>query len=86
MFAFQEKLPAYTVVNARVSWSVSGARWGGAGSALRGLTLYLEARNLLDETYASRGIYAFDFSTFSNEIFLTPAPGRRILAGARWSR
>lgn len=81
----QPKLDAYSVVNARLSWSVSGWRGGGPRSMVDGLTLFVEARNLLDSEYATRGIYAFDFSTFENEIFLTPAPERRWVAGLRWS-
>lgn len=61
----QPKLEAYTVANARVSWS---------GESLR---LFAEARNLLDEEYATRAIFAGD-------AFFTPAPGRRYLAGASW--
>ena len=38
----------------------------------------------VDEEYATRGIYAFDFSTNLNEIFLSPAPGRRFLGGVGW--
>lgn len=81
----QERLGDYSVLNARLSWSVGDWRRGGAGVALGGLTLFLEARNLLDSSYATRGIYAFDFSTFQNEVFLTPAPDRRVLAGLRWN-
>ncbi len=66
------RLDGYTVVNARLSWS-QGA-----------LGLYLDARNLFDERYASRGIFAFDFQTFTNETFVTPAPGRRLMGGLEW--
>ena len=46
--------------------------------------VFAELRNVFDEEYATRGIYAFDFSTFLNEVFLTPAPGRRFLGGVGW--
>jgi len=66
------RLAAYAVAHARLSWR-------------RGeLTLFADARNLLDEEYSTRGIYAFDFSTFTNEVFLTPAPGRRVAMGVGW--
>ncbi|MDX1385715.1 MAG: TonB-dependent receptor, partial [Thermoanaerobaculia bacterium] len=53
-----ERLDAYQVVDLRLSWR-SGL---GGGD---GLELFVEARNLFDESYASRGIFAFDFSTFT---------------------
>ena len=34
--------------------------------------LFVEARNLFDEPYATRGIFAFDFSTSTFEDFVTP--------------
>jgi iron complex outermembrane receptor protein len=78
----QAELAAYTVVNARVSWTRG---LGPDASSKRGrMELFVEARNLLDETYATRGIYAFDFSAGTNAEFVTPAPGRRYLAGVRW--
>ncbi len=61
----EAELEAYTVANARVSWSFEHLR------------LFAEARNLLDEEYATRAIFAGD-------AFFTPAPGRRYLAGASW--
>ena len=77
----QPRLDAYTVVDLRLAWRPGprGAVDGG------GLGLFLEARNLLDESYATRGIFAFDFSTFTDEVFLTPAPGRRLSGGVEWS-
>lgn len=72
----QPELDAYGLVNARVSWSRGeGGRW----------VLFAEARNLFDEEYATRGIYAFDFQAGVNETFLTPGPGRRYLTGAEWT-
>jgi outer membrane receptor protein involved in Fe transport len=47
--------------------------------------LFAELRNLLDEEYSTRGILAFDFSAGADAVFLTPAPGRRVFAGAAWS-
>lgn len=71
----QPRLPAYTVANLRGSW---------AREAGRGLRLFAEIRNLFDERYATRGIWAFDFSTFESAAFYTPAPGRRVTGGAEW--
>lgn len=79
----EPELPAYTVVNARFAWS---RRLRGllSADARGGITLFLEATNLLDRTYATRGIQAFDFSTLQSTAFFTPAPGRRWLVGADW--
>jgi outer membrane receptor protein involved in Fe transport len=76
------KLEAYTVVNCRLGWE----RTLGAGRGLdkSRVGLFVEARNLFDEHYATRGIFAFDFTTASSEDFVTPAPGRRYLAGVTW--
>ena len=46
--------------------------------------LFVEARNLLDESYETRGIFAFDFAAGRNDVFLTPAPGRQVMAGLEW--
>ena len=46
----------------------------------QGLRLFVEARNVFDEEYATRGIYAFDFTSSANAVFLTPAPPRTIVA------
>lgn len=73
-----QRLDGYQVIDLRLSW-----RSGPGGGD--GLVLFVEARNLFDESYASRGIFAFDFSTFTEAVFLTPAPGRRIMGGAEWS-
>jgi iron complex outermembrane receptor protein len=77
------KLSDYTVINLRVGWERA---LGSSSSASRGgrMGLFVEARNLFDEPYATRGIFAFDFSTFTFEDFVTPAPGRRYLAGLTW--
>ena len=80
----QRELDAYDVVHLRATWRPRAGAAAGGGVRARGLLVFAEVRNLFDEEYATRGIYAFDFSTFVNEIFLTPAPGRRILAGAGW--
>ena len=79
-----ERLPSYTVVNARFSWSLTSAEAGGRGQGREGLTVFVEARNLFDERYATRGIRAFDVSTGVDATFLTPAPGRRIMGGLAW--
>jgi len=74
-------LPDYTVINLRLLWSASSL--GGSGAS-RGLTLFLEARNLFDLQYATRGIYAFDFVAADNVVYVTPAPERRWLGGVEW--
>lgn len=75
----QPELDDYVVLDARVRWRLDSVttRFGG-------LQLYVEARNLLDEEYATRGIYAYDFSTGLSDVFLTPAPGRRTMFGLEW--
>lgn len=75
----QERLDAYTVVDSRLSWSLTAGRKPDTG-----WELFAEAKNLFDRTYATRGIYAFNFFSDVNEVFLTPAPGRRFLVGAEW--
>ena len=84
----QGTLDAYAVVNARLAWSPPiGRRMGqqtGAGGETAGLVLFIEARNLLDESYESRGIFAFDFAAGRNDVFLTPAPGRQVMVGLEW--
>jgi iron complex outermembrane receptor protein len=78
----EAKLDAYTLVNLRLGWE----RPLGEGKGVRGsrVGLFVEAKNLFDEKYATRGICAFDFSTFTSADFVTPAPGRRYLAGVTW--
>jgi iron complex outermembrane receptor protein len=78
----QQELDAYDVLNLRATWRPGEGQTGAGG--IGGLTIFAEVRNALDEEYATRGIYAFDFSTFVNEVFLTPAPSRRFLAGVGW--
>ncbi len=78
----EERLAAYTVVNLRVGWE--RGLGSNAGSRRGTLGLFVAAENLFDEAYATRGIYAFDFSTFVPAEFVTPAPGRRYLAGLTW--
>lgn len=77
----QGRLDAYAVVNARLAWSIP---MGGAAATASGPVLFVEGRNLLDESYESRGIFAFDFAAGRNEAFFTPAPGRRLMAGLEW--
>jgi iron complex outermembrane receptor protein len=75
----QPELDDYVVLSARARWRLDSVT-----TRRSGLQLYLEVRNLLDEEYATRGIYAYDFSTGMSDIFLTPAPGRRTLFGVEW--
>lgn len=76
------KLDAYMVVNLRAGWE--RALRSGAGPRAGRFGLFVEARNLFDERYATRGIFAFDFSASTSADFVTPAPGRRYLAGLTW--
>lgn len=77
-----EKLPAYTVVDLRAGWERALPHRPGASRGRIGL--FVEARNVFDEVYATRGIFAFDFQSATNATFVTPAPGRRYLAGVTW--
>jgi outer membrane receptor protein involved in Fe transport len=72
----QAPLADYTVLDARLTWE--------SERRVRGPRLFVEVSNLLDEAYSTRGIYAFDFSTFQNDVFYTPAPGRRVTGGVEW--
>jgi iron complex outermembrane receptor protein len=74
-------LPSYTVMNLRLLWSAASL---GGGSASKGLTLFVEVRNLFDLRYATRGIYVFDFGTAENLVYVTPSPERRWLGGVEW--
>jgi outer membrane receptor for ferrienterochelin and colicin len=47
------------------------------------LTLYIQGLNLTDAKYETYGIYAFDPRTFTNNVFLMPAPGINLLVGLR---
>jgi outer membrane receptor protein involved in Fe transport len=75
-------LPDYTVINLRLLWSAA-ALAGPASS--RAITLFLEARNVFDLRYATRGIYVFDFTQSENVVYVTPAPERRWLGGIEWT-
>ncbi|HEV8374907.1 MAG TPA: TonB-dependent receptor [Candidatus Polarisedimenticolia bacterium] len=63
------KLDPYNLLNARVAYEHE--RW----------TAWAQIDNVLDKEYSTRGIYAFNFSTFAFDQFFTPAPGRSLLAG-----
>ena len=63
------ELDPYNLLNARVTFTRGS--WGA----------FAQLNNLLNREYSSRGIYAFNFSTFAFDEFFTPAPGRNFLAG-----
>ena len=63
------RLDPYNLLNARVSFNRD--RWGA----------FAQVNNVLDSQYSTRGIYAFNFSSFAFDQFYTPAPGRSLLAG-----
>jgi len=46
-------------------------------------TLFVQGTNLTDANYETYGVYAFDSRTFSNNVFLMPAPGISVLVGLR---
>lgn len=71
----QPRLAAYTVVNLKFGWE--RALGSGADPHKGVLGLFVAAENLFDELYATRGIFA-------TQEFVTPAPGRRYLAGLTW--
>jgi outer membrane receptor protein involved in Fe transport len=78
------KLDAYSVVNLRAVWE--RALGDTAGSRAGRVALFVDVKNLFDERYATRGIFAFDFSAVppADADFVTPAPGRRYLGGVSW--
>ena len=71
-----DPLPSWTRLDLRAGWTP--ARTGG-------ITWLAEVRNVLDRTYATRGIAAFDAAAGVTDRFVTPAPGRRFALGARWA-
>ena len=79
----QPHLAGYQVLDLRLAW---GAPRGGPG-AIPGfsgrLEVFVEANNILDESYATRGIYAWNFSPSNpaSEVFVTPAPPRSFSGG-----
>jgi iron complex outermembrane receptor protein len=76
----RQPLAAYTVVDAGATWELPHAE---------SLALFFNVTNLFDREYATRAIFAYDFladpeDPFPYDDFFTPAPGRRLRAGARW--
>lgn len=66
--------PGYTVFSA------------GAGIDLpRGISLFLEGRNLSDERYVSSVSATTDFTTTSNKNIFYPGEGRSVFGGIRWA-
>jgi iron complex outermembrane receptor protein len=65
------RLQDYFVLNAQASYT-----W-------KYFTLFVQGFNLTDAAYESYGIFAFDPRTFTNGVFLMPAPGVNFLAGLR---
>jgi outer membrane receptor protein involved in Fe transport len=83
----QGRLSSYATANLRIAWKPAAAQGkpgDSAGGDARGPSFLVEAKNLLDRKYATRGIYAFDYGSSRSAAFLTPAPGRRYLAGGEW--
>ncbi len=66
------ELDPYNLLNARVTY--------GRGS----WSAFAQIDNLLDSEYSTRGIYAFNFSSFAFDQFYTPAPGRNAYLGVSW--
>jgi outer membrane receptor protein involved in Fe transport len=67
------KLDPYNLLNARVTFD------------LHSWSVFAQINNLLGSEYSTRGIYAFNFSTFAFDEFYTPAPGRNLLVGVTLS-
>ena len=88
----QTHLGGYRLLNARAAWRPidrnRAGRGGGSGGRTHGsysfgaLELFVEAHNILDERYATRGIYAFAGVPPASTIFVTPAPDRTLIGGA----
>lgn len=73
-YANTTRAPGYTVYNV------------GAGVDLpRGVSLFLEARNLSDERYVSSVSATTDFSTATNQNLFYPGEGRAVFGGMRWA-
>lgn len=74
-FANTEKTPSYAVVNLSVS-----AEFG------RGLSVYLDGRNLLDRRYINSVSTAADFSALApfQQAAFWPGEGRGVFTGVRW--
>ncbi|HEU5181902.1 MAG TPA: TonB-dependent receptor [Candidatus Polarisedimenticolia bacterium] len=66
------ELDPYNLLNARVSYGWDN--W----------SVFAQIDNLLDSEYSTRGIYAFNFSSFAFDQFYTPAPGRNAYLGISW--
>jgi iron complex outermembrane receptor protein len=69
-------LPSHLVVNAGLDWEPA---------RVEGLRVSLRAANLLDESYATRGIARVPDELGVAHDFYTPAPGRSVELGVRWS-
>jgi len=67
----QFRIQDYFVLNAQASYT-----W-------KFLTLFVQGFNLTDAEYETYGIYTLDPRTFTNGVFLMPAPGVNFLAGLR---
>ena|GEM_PF-846473 len=67
------KLDPYNLLNARVTFDQHS--W----------SVFAQINNLLGSEYSTRGIYAFNFSTFAFDEFYTPAPGRNLLVGVNFN-
>jgi len=80
------RLDAYTVADLRLSWLawVRGTTNETGPRSRSGVELFAEVGNVLDEAYATRGIWAYDFLEARESAFLTPAPPRTWRAGIAW--
>jgi outer membrane receptor protein involved in Fe transport len=65
------RIQDYFVLNAQASYT-----W-------KYYTLFVQGMNLTDAKYETYGIFAFDPRTFSDNVFLMPAPGINLLVGLR---
>jgi iron complex outermembrane recepter protein len=74
-FANTEKTPSYAVVNLNLSADLG-----------RGLSVYLDGRNLLDRRYINSVSTSADFSALSpsQQAVFWPGEGRGVFTGVRW--
>jgi outer membrane receptor protein involved in Fe transport len=69
-----KRLPGYFLLNSRASYE----RRVSKGAVM---ALFLQANNLLETRYETRGIFAFNSLTFVTEPFFVPAPGISFFGG-----
>ncbi len=69
-----KRLPGYFLLNGRTEYERRVSK-----NVV--MSMFLQASNLLDTKYETRGIFAFNFTTFVTEPFYVPAPGISVFGG-----